>query len=85
MFHCNLMIAEGLMTSVGSTNFDMRSFRLNHKANLNIYGTAFAQHQTEVFEEDLQRAERTTLAAWQGRPLGDKLLGRLATLFRALL
>jgi phosphatidylserine/phosphatidylglycerophosphate/cardiolipin synthase-like enzyme len=42
MFHCKLMIVDGLMTSVGSTNFDMRSFRLNDEANLNIYDTAFA-------------------------------------------
>ncbi|MDB5778597.1 MAG: cls [Polaromonas sp.] len=85
MFHCKLMIVDGLMTSVGSTNFDMRSFRLNDEANLNIYDTAFARRQTQVFEEDLRLARRITLAAWQGRPLREKLHERLAALFSALL
>lgn len=85
MFHCKLMIVDGLMTSVGSTNFDMRSFRLNDEANLNIYDSAFAGRQTQVFEEDLQRAQRITLAAWQRRPLREKLHERVAGLFRAVL
>ena len=37
MYHCKVMIVDGLWTSVGSTNFDNRSFRLNDEANLNIY------------------------------------------------
>ncbi|MDB5930422.1 MAG: cls, partial [Polaromonas sp.] len=85
MFHCKLMIVDGLMTSVGSTNFDMRSFRLNDEANLNIYDSAFAGRQTQVFEDDLQRAQCITLAAWQARPLREKLHERLAVLFRAFL
>ena len=42
MFHCKVLIVDGLLVSVGSTNFDPRSFRLNDEANLNIYDTAFA-------------------------------------------
>ena len=36
MYHCKVMIVDGLLVSVGSTNFDNRSFRLNDEANLNI-------------------------------------------------
>ena len=38
MYHCKSMIIDGLWTSVGSANFDNRSFRLNDEANLNIIG-----------------------------------------------
>ncbi len=37
MYHCKVMIVDEFMVSVGSTNFDDRSFRLNDEANLNIY------------------------------------------------
>ena len=46
MDHCKLMVVEGLLTSVGSTNFDNRSFRLDDEAPLNIVDAAFASTQT---------------------------------------
>ena len=46
MYHCKLMIVDGLLTSVGSTNFDNRSFRLNDEATLNVVDKAFASAQT---------------------------------------
>ncbi|MEO8164097.1 MAG: phospholipase D-like domain-containing protein, partial [Betaproteobacteria bacterium] len=35
MYHCKVLVIDDLWTSVGSTNFDSRSFRLNAEANLN--------------------------------------------------
>ena len=35
MYHCKVMIVDGLWTTVGSTNFDPRSFSLNDEANVN--------------------------------------------------
>ncbi|HET6600232.1 MAG TPA: phospholipase D-like domain-containing protein, partial [Burkholderiaceae bacterium] len=49
MFHCKVMIVDGLLVSVGSTNFDNRSFRLNDEATLNILDADFASEQTAVF------------------------------------
>jgi cardiolipin synthase A/B len=43
MFHCKVMVVDGLLTSVGSTNFDNRSFRLNDEATLNIIDADFAR------------------------------------------
>src|SRR5688572_18230839 len=45
MYHCKVMIVDDLWTSVGSTNFDNRSFRLNDEANLNVYDPEFARAQ----------------------------------------
>ena len=59
--------------SVGSTNFDLRSFRLNDEASLNVYDPAFAAHMTEVFEKDLKPTRRYTYETWQQRPLKEKL------------
>jgi cardiolipin synthase len=77
MYHCKVMIIDTLMTSVGSTNFDNRSFSLNDEANLNIYDTVFARRQTQVFEEDLLKSHRVTLQEWEARPLKEKLHEKL--------
>ena len=72
MFHCKVLVVDGLWVSVGSTNFDTRSFRLNDEANLNVYDREFAHRQTEQFERDLQRARRITYEEWHDRPLLEK-------------
>lgn len=76
MFHCKTMIVDGCMTSVGSTNFDPRSFHLNDEANLNVYDAAFARRMTEIFEADLKHCKRVTLEAWRGRPLSERVRER---------
>ena len=78
MFHCKTLIVDGLLVSVGSTNFDTRSFRLNDEANLNVYDAAFARQLTEVFEHDLKRTRRITLESWLHRPLTEKILENAA-------
>ena len=76
MMHNKLLIVDREMVSVGSTNFDVRSFRLNDEASLNVYDCGFAQKMTRVFEEDLKHAERYTYETWAARPLKDKLIER---------
>ncbi|MCC8536072.1 phosphatidylserine/phosphatidylglycerophosphate/cardiolipin synthase family protein [Xanthomonas axonopodis pv. poinsettiicola] len=83
MLHTKLLIIDGLLVSVGSTNFDIRSFRLNDEASLNVYDRALAARMTEVFEGDLQRAERYTLQRWRARPLRQKLGEKLVFPFRS--
>jgi len=81
MFHCKVMVVDNLLVSVGSTNFDNRSFRLNDEATLNILDAAFAKEQTTVFEEDLNRSRPISFAEWSERPWNEKLGERLASLF----
>jgi cardiolipin synthase len=82
MYHCKVMVVDGLLTSVGSTNFDNRSFRLNDEANLNIYDAAFARRQIEIFEADRARSKPFTYEDWRNRPLTEKLLEDLASILR---
>ncbi|MCC4621798.1 phospholipase D-like domain-containing protein [Xanthomonas cassavae CFBP 4642] len=83
MLHTKLLIIDGLLMSVGSTNFDIRSFRLNDEASLNVYDATLAARMTEVFERDLQRAEQYTLERWRARPLRQKLGEKLVFPFRS--
>jgi cardiolipin synthase len=80
MFHCKVMVVDGLWVSVGSTNFDLRSFSINDEANLNVYDAAFAIEQTAIFEMDLKQSRRVTLQEWKDRPWWTRSLDAAATL-----
>jgi cardiolipin synthase len=81
MYHSKVLIVDGLLVSVGSTNFDNRSFRLNDEANLNIFDAQFAREQIAIFNEDLARSRRVSLNAWQNRPLLEKVTERALSIF----
>jgi len=85
MYHTKVMVVDDIWASVGSTNFDDRSFRLNDEANLNVLDAGFAQEQTRVFAEDRGRSREVTLQAWLRRPLWERLQERWATLVRSQL
>jgi len=85
MFHCKVLVVDGLLVSVGSTNFDTRSFRLNDEANLNVFDAAFARRQIEVFEDDLRHSRRITHEAWLARPWHEKVMEKAAELLEVQL
>jgi cardiolipin synthase A/B len=72
MLHCKMLIFDRFMVSVGSTNFDMRSFELNDEASLNVYDAPFAQQMTAVFERDLASSMRYTHERWLNRSWGQR-------------
>lgn len=85
MFHCKVMVVDGVWVSVGSTNFDRRSFVLNDEANLNIFDAEFAARQISIFEQDMAHSKEITLAEWQQRPWLEKLVENAASLLRGQL
>lgn len=85
MYHCKVLIVDDRWTSIGSANFDNRSFRLNDEANLNVYDADFAHEQSDVFERDKEQSRRVTLEEWRHRPWPEKLHDRLAGLLRSQL
>ncbi len=83
MFHCKIMVVDDCWTSVGSTNFDNRSFRLNDEANLNVLDADFAAEQVRQFEADLRRSRRITFDEWKNRPLHIRCIEWCASLVRS--
>jgi len=77
MYHCKLFIVDDYLVSLGSTNWDPRSFALNDEANLNVYDANFARAEAGVFREDLKRTHQITYAEWKARPLSEKLRERM--------
>lgn len=85
MYHCKVMIVDAAWVSVGSTNFDNRSFHINDEANLNVYDADFAALQIAHFRDDVSRSRRITLNEWKKRPLREKVREHAASLLRGQL
>jgi cardiolipin synthase len=82
MYHTKVMVVDRLWTSVGSTNFDNRSFRLNDEANLNILDAEFAREQVRLFEADKAQSKQLTLEWWRSRPWPQRATEWLAGILR---
>lgn len=80
MYHVKALVVDSLVVSVGSTNFDNRSFSLNDEANLNVIDAEFAKAQVAVFNDDWQHARQITLAEWADRSLLEKAASKVAGL-----
>jgi cardiolipin synthase len=82
MYHNKVMVVDDYWVSVGSTNFDNRSFRLNDEANLNVFDETFAREQAGTFAQDRTRSRQVTLGDWRGRPITERLEERVAWVLR---
>lgn len=67
--HAKTIVVDGKLSSVGTANIDVRSFRLNFEINAFMYDIDFAQKLVEVFEEDIKLSTQMTKSLYQKRSL----------------
>jgi cardiolipin synthase len=82
LYHCKVLIVDDVWVSVGSTNFDNRSFRLNDEVNLNVYDDVFAAEQVAIFEVDKNVSRLMTRKDFKNRSILGKMFDAVAGLFR---
>lgn len=85
MIHSKTMMIDDSWLSVGSANFDNRSFRLNDEANLNVFSRPLAEQQTKIFEADLLRSRRLAPRRWRRRAMQHRVFEWLADRLRSQL
>jgi cardiolipin synthase len=83
MFHLKTMVVDGVFSTVGSANFDDRSFHLNEEINVFVYDGAFAGQMKESYRRDLSRCRPYTHAMWKERSLAKRLKEWLVTPIRS--
>lgn len=79
MLHHKTMVVDQLWSTIGTTNFDSRSFTHNEENNVCACDQSVARELGEMFERDAATCARVTLEAWRTRPLLDKALQALAS------
>lgn len=80
LLHVKAAVIDGVWSTVGSTNFDWRSFLHNQEVNVVVLGTGFGDRMRAAFLTDMEQSDEITLAAWQRRALDKRikeLIGRL--------
>ena len=85
MMHSKVLVIDGVWSSVGSANFDDRSFRLNDEANLNVFSDDLAREQVRLIDADILQSRRMVLNKWRHRKFGRRINERLALLLRSQL
>lgn len=79
MMHHKIMVVDGLWSTVGTANFDNRSFSHNEESNVCLCDEAFARELTDTFERDAKICRRVTKDAWQRRGIFERSLEALAS------
>ncbi|HEX5897124.1 MAG TPA: phospholipase D-like domain-containing protein, partial [Thermoleophilaceae bacterium] len=72
MLHAKTLTVDEIWSSVGSVNFDNRSFQLHDEVTLCVQSERFAGQLHEVFEKDLEASERIEPAGWRDRPITQR-------------
>ncbi|MBL8232372.1 MAG: hypothetical protein JNL98_28000 [Bryobacterales bacterium] len=77
MIHQKTMIVDHIWATVGTSNFDDRSFRLNEESNVCFYDPELVEQLRRIFLEDLARCSRVASATWRARGVRHRI-GELA-------
>jgi cardiolipin synthase len=81
--HQKTMVIDGLWVSIGTTNFDNRSFAHNEEPSVCIKDADLAAFMEHTFRADMRACDRVELEAWQKRGLLTKSLEAVASLLEA--
>ncbi|HEV2786854.1 MAG TPA: phospholipase D-like domain-containing protein [Solirubrobacteraceae bacterium] len=82
MIHAKTLTIDGVWSSVGSVNFDNRSFQLQDEVTLCVCSRDFAGQLDEQFKRDLARSEQIEPGRWNGRPTANRVSEGLTKIAR---
>lgn len=83
--HCKVMIIDAQVATIGSTNFDIRSFDINHEVSAILYSGQAIQKLADDFKTDRTNAKRITAQDLAQRSTWKKIKGKICGLFAPLL
>ena len=73
LMHAKTMVIDGIWATIGSTNFDNRSFALNQELNLTVYDASLARRLEVIFQDDLKYSKKITYEEWNSRSVFERL------------
>jgi cardiolipin synthase A/B len=82
--HSKLMLVDGVFSSIGTANMDIRSFDQNFEVNAIIYDEVITSRLEKFYLDDIANCKTCTLDDWNNRPWLDSVKESLARLFSPL-
>lgn len=83
MFHCKTMVVDDDLVTVGSVNFDNRSFAINDEITVNVLDAKIAADHERIFAADLSHSERIAPETFLHRPWWEKAAEDFCGMFRS--
>jgi len=83
--HAKTVTVDDVVSSIGTANWDIRSFRLNFETNAVIYDREFAKQQREIFEHDMEVSTEVTMERYKRRSLWVRFREGISRLFSPVL
>ncbi len=80
MLHQKVMVVDGVWATVGTTNFDNRSFAHNEESNVCVYDRGLAAQFERAFRDDMAGCAVVTLEQWQRRGVVCRVMEQVAAL-----
>ena len=80
MLHQKIMVVDGVWATVGTANFDNRSFALSDETNVCFHDPRLVEELQETFRADLKRCRQIRLADWRARGVWQRTKERFASL-----
>ncbi|HLY76403.1 MAG TPA: cardiolipin synthase [Thermoplasmata archaeon] len=83
--HAKTVTIDDAVTSIGTANWDLRSFKWNFETNAVIYDKAFGERYRKIFEADMTRSTEITRASYATRRRAVRFKESISRLFSGAL
>jgi len=85
MVHAKTMVVDGLLSTIGTSNMDYRSFEINFEITAIFYNEGISKKMKEIFEEDVEHCEKVDIEDWEDRAFWEKVKESFSRLWAPLL
>ena len=82
LLHQKTMMVDGVWGTVGTTNFDSRSFAHNEESNICFHDAALVEEMQDTFTDDLRFCTRVNVETWRKRGLFARAQEFVAAFFQ---
>jgi cardiolipin synthase len=83
MYHAKTMVVDGVHLTIGSSNFDNRSFSINDEVTLSVLDAKVAAQNLKIFADDLAHSKPLTREEFESRPFYIKAADHICGPFRS--
>jgi cardiolipin synthase len=73
VLHAKTTVVDGIWSTVGSSNFDIRSFLHNSEINVIVLGDPFGRTMESAFQEDIRNSKEVKLDGWEQRSPAERI------------
>ena len=85
LLHQKVMTIDGVWCTIGSANFDDRSFEINDEITLGFLDTATAKRLDQIFEKYAAHSQEIEVNSWRKRGWGHRAIDNMYYLFNEIL